>query len=263
MDVTDLIDYNLGLLNGYDLTTCFFHLDRDDPTVGFNFDASRPMGNTFPKATACPPFPVVSGGVSLAYHQYAYTSLRLILGSCLAWHLRHQLEEQKGYTATAGVSTNKLLSKLVGNLNKPHDQTTLISTSSCDGEECENNVLPFLDSHEIGKLPGIGSRIARKIRGYMIERPLTHDAGFIVDDTAKNEVSIQDVRLNPDMGPALLENLIGGTGVQKNIGHKIWGLMHGVDDSEVLRARDLPRQISIVSSGQDCLGTLLTYGVGG
>lgn len=248
MDVTDLIDYNLGLLNRYDLTTCFFHLDHNDPTLGFTFDASRPIGNTYPVATAWPLTPTDSGQGSPEHHQYTDTSLRLVLGSFLARYLRHQLEEQKGYTATAGISVNKLLSKLVGSLNKPHDQTTLMSTSSCDGQEHESNILRFLDSHEIGKVPGIGFKIAQKIREYMLGRPVIQDAGLIYG-TAKEAISVRDVRLNFEMGPPLLEKLIGGPGVQKNIGQKIWDLMHGIDDSEVSKAKDFPKQISIVSSG--------------
>ena len=248
MDVTDLIDYNFGLLNRYDLGACFFHLDRKDPTIGFKFDASRLIGNTYPIATAWVLTPTDSGERPPEHRQSSDSSLRLLLGSCLARYLRHQLEEQKGYTATAGISVNKLLSKLVGNLNKPHDQTTLMSTSSCDGREHESNILRFLDSHEIGKIPGIGFKIAQKVREYMLGRPVTQDAGLIYG-TAKEAISVRDVRLNPDMGPPLLEKLIGGPGVHKNIGQKIWDLMHGIDDSEVSKAKDFPKQISIVSNG--------------
>jgi DNA polymerase iota len=252
MDVTDLIDYNFALLNRYDLTACFFHLDRNDPTVGFEFDASRPFGNTYPAATECPISPPHLGGASPEHHQSAFLYLRLILGSFLARHLRHQLEEQKGYTATAGISVNKLLSKLVGNLNKPHDQTTLLSSSSCHDEEQETTVMRFMDSHEIGKIPGIGFKMAQKIREYMLGRPATHN-GEIMYGSVRDRVPVRDVRLNPEMSPALLEKLIGGPGVHRNMGDKIWELLHGVDDSEVSKAKDVPRQISIVCSRPDLL----------
>lgn len=252
MDVTDLIEYNLGLLNRYDLSACFFHLSRNDPTLGFKMNASCLIGNTFPAAPACRSSPQNSSDVSPEHYQSAHFPLSLILGSFLAQHLRHQLEEQKGFTATAGISVNKLLSKLVGNQNKPHDQTTLISTIPSHVQGLESNVLSFIDSHEIGKIPGIGFKTSRKIREYILGRPTKQHAGLIYD-TDDEALLVRDVRLSPGMGPALLEKLIGGPGIQKNIGYKIWDLMHGIDDSAVSRARDLPRQISIVSRGQTIL----------
>lgn len=51
MDVSDIIDYNVGLLNPNDLSTSFFCLSQDDPTAGFAFDASAVAGSTFPDGT--------------------------------------------------------------------------------------------------------------------------------------------------------------------------------------------------------------------
>jgi DNA polymerase iota len=50
------------------------------------------------------------------------------------------------------------------------------------------------------------------------------------------------------MGPAMLEKTLGGPGAAKGIGMRIWGILHGVDNTEVLEARDLPTQISIEDS---------------
>ena len=49
MDVTDLVDYNVSLLNYNDLTNSFFCLSKNDPTAGFQFDASRVAGNVYPE----------------------------------------------------------------------------------------------------------------------------------------------------------------------------------------------------------------------
>lgn len=261
MDVTDLIDYNLALINRNNLTTCFFHLNQSDPTLGFEFDASCPCGKVYP-ATSPSPISLPDLNKASPGHEYSTTiSLRLVLGSYLARHLRHQLEEQKGYTATAGISINKLLSKLVGSVNKPNDQTTLLSGSSCHGPELETNVTRFIDSHEIGMIPGIGCKIAWKIRDHMSRRPTALNAS-VVYGAVKEAISVRDLRLKCHMGPALLEELIGGPGSHKNIGCKIWALMHGVDDSEVLKAKDLPQQISIVSSRSGRSGISLMHGVG-
>jgi DNA polymerase iota len=88
----------------------------------------------------------------------AHNSLQwgLVLGSHLANYLRRQLKEQKGYTSTVGISTSKMLSKLVGNANKPDAQTTLLPPSP-------SNVTAFIDNHEVGKIPGIGFKMVRPI----------------------------------------------------------------------------------------------------
>lgn len=238
-----MIDYNLDLLNHNDLMHSFFHLDRNDPTIGFAYDASNHSG---------PVFPV---GLSIASSHPSSTEirpgdlfqLRLRLGSHLAQHMRLQLEEHKRYTATVGISTNKLLSKLVGNLNKPKGQTTLVppyvATTDCD----ESNVTTFIDAHDIGKIPGIGFKLAQNIRNHVLGRDAAFHAGLVYGGTKEN-ITVKDVRLHPGMGSELLETLLGGPGFPKGIGGKIWGLIHGVDDTEVGKARRVPRQISIEDS---------------
>jgi DNA polymerase iota len=51
MDVSDIVDYNIALLNLNDLSNSYFCLSKDDPTNGFAFDASSPAGNAFPEAS--------------------------------------------------------------------------------------------------------------------------------------------------------------------------------------------------------------------
>lgn len=48
------------------------------------------------------------------------------------------------------------------------------------------------------------------------------------------------------MSAETLERLLVGPGTPKDLGSKIWGLINGVDDSEVAKAKDVPQQISIV-----------------
>ncbi|KAK8094424.1 hypothetical protein PG997_001109 [Apiospora hydei] len=87
LDVTDMVEYNVQLLNPHALVHSFFQLSEQDPEKGFSFDA---------------------------------------IASHLAGYLRHKLEEDFGYTSTCGVSTNKVLAKLAGTKNKPKNQTTLL-----------------------------------------------------------------------------------------------------------------------------------------
>lgn len=231
-----MVDYNAELVNQNSLSTSFFHLDRHDPTVGFPCDASAVAGHLYPTNLL---------SASPTQENFAGLYLHLVLGSHLAQHMRHQLEEQKGYTSTVGISTNKLLSKLVGNLNKPKGQTTLIPSYLSSEGEVESIVTRFIDGHEIGKIPGIGFKLAQKIRGYVLGRPAAVDAGLVYGGT-KETVTVCDVRLRGDMCPKLLEKLLGGHGAPKGIGDRVWSLLNGIDDNEVCKAKAVPHQISIV-----------------
>ncbi|KAE8355807.1 hypothetical protein BDV28DRAFT_128151 [Aspergillus coremiiformis] len=252
LDVTDMITYNVDLLNRHDLEHAFFHLDRQDPTLGFSFDATEFHGSTYPSVSnaasgsAWSFVPAENGPPSL--------HIKLLLASHLAAYLRAQLEENKGHTATAGISTSKILAKLVGNTNKPNNQTTLLPPYTAAEPGAQSNVHNFLDAQDIRKIPGIGSKLSQKLTSYINShaqpRPNSHASVMTQDDA----VTVRHVRLFPGMGPVLLDQVLGGPGSPKGIGRKIWGLIHGVDNSEVLQARDLPTQISIEDS-YGCLNT--------
>ncbi|KAE8452817.1 hypothetical protein EG329_013089 [Mollisiaceae sp. DMI_Dod_QoI] len=240
MDITGLVDFNQNLLNPHDLEHSFFQLKKDDPTIGFSFDATRIAGHSYP--------PMTSSAIPSAEDNLL---TRLILGSHLAQHLRCALEEEKGYTSTVGVSTNKILSKLVGNLNKPKGQTTLLPPYTILEEDAKNgmesNVIAFVDSHDIGKIPGIGFKMSHRIRNHVLSRPADFEIGLIYGGT-KESVTVRDVRLFPGMGPELLEKILGGPGAERGIGGKAWNLINGVDDTEVQQAKKIPSQISIEDS---------------
>ena len=240
MDVTDLVDYNVGILNRTDLSTAFFCLDRNDPTVGFSYQPDTISGHAFPSNAASRQKAIPTS------HDDEALLLRLRLGSHLAQHLRLELEHRKGYTCTVGISTNKLLSKLVGNVNKPNGQTTLVPPYVASGDGV-SHVHDFIDEHDIGKLPGIGFKIAQKIRQYVLGRPAAFDAGLVYGGSKEN-VKVRDVRLLEGMGTKLLDRILQGPGTPKDLPEKVWGLINGVDDTEVARGREVPQQISIVSS---------------
>jgi DNA polymerase iota len=169
------------------------------------------------------------------------------LASHLALYLRTRLEADKGYTATVGISTNKVLAKLVGNLHKPNGQTTLWQPYTPGDGKVSTNVALFMDDHEIGKVPGIGFKIAQKLRAHVLQRPADFDTGLVYGGT-KEDVSVRQVRQYPGMGPATLERLLGGAGAPHNIGIRIWQLLNGHDSTEVGKAREVPTQISIEDS---------------
>lgn len=235
MDVTEIIEYNIDVLNGNDLANSFFHLDRHNPTVGFTYDATSYHGDTYPPEDC----------VVEPSHQAQQASdrlrPRLLVASHLAGHLRSHLEYQKGYTASVGISTSKLLAKLAGNVHKPNAQTTLLPPYTAGGETGpESNVIRFLDEHEIQKIPGIGSKLAHKLKAHVART----DSG-LDSSSSSDPVTVRDVRLFPSMGPLLLDKILGGPGSPRGIGIRIWGLLHGVDPAEVSEARDVPTQISI------------------
>lgn len=173
--------------------------------------------------------------------------MRLSLASHLAKHLRQQLESEKGYTCTVGISTNKLLSKLVGNVHKPNGQTTLLPPYNTSVDEGLDNVTSFIDSHEVGKIPGIGFKIAQKLRAHVLQRVPEFETGLVYGGT-KEAVRVEGIRNHPGMGPETLERILGGPGVPHGIGGKIWGLLNGCDNTEVGLAREVPKQISIEDS---------------
>jgi DNA polymerase iota len=241
-----MVEYNLPLLNHNDLSHSFFCLDRDDPTVGFAFDASTVFGPTYPPDSPNTAFETPSADASGSGNSDNDLRLRLLLGSHLARHLRHELESQKGYTATVGIAASKLLSKLVGNVHKPKNQTTLLPPFA-PTKAGESNAITFMDTHDIGKVPGIGFKLAQKIRARILGRTPAFQEGRVYSGT-KEAITVRDVRLFHGMGPEMLEEILGGPGSQKGIGGRIWGLINGVDETEVGKAKRVPTQISIEDS---------------
>ncbi|KAK3943527.1 DNA polymerase iota [Diplogelasinospora grovesii] len=225
LDVTDMVAYNLELLNPNALEQSFFCLSREDPEKGFAFDATSFAG-------------CVHGDTQSPDGAGEELYMRLLLASHLGYYLRMKLEEDEGYTAACGISTNKLLAKLVGNKNKPRNQTTLLALH-------DDEMYSFMDEHGLRKVPGIGGKTTRVLEGFVLGKETESD-----EHTMDSKVTAGQVRNHPDISAPVLERLLGGPGSEKGIGSKVWGLLHGVDDSEVKSARDVPTQISIEDTYQ-------------
>jgi DNA polymerase iota len=234
-----MVEYNIKLLNFNCLESSFFHLSKSDPMQGFQYGASTVAGQIYQ------PDPDDSR-TSVPQPEDANLQQRLILGSHLVSYIRHQIEDVKGYTCTGGVATNKLLSKLVGNVYKPQDQTTLMPPYIA-GENHSSNAISFLDTHEIGKIPGIGFKMALKLREHAHQRKVeVKDLIFTIDD--EDLISVGDFKALPGLDETVLERILGGSGAPKGVGSVVWKALHGVDDREVAAARDVPKQISIEDS---------------
>lgn len=220
LDVTDLVEFNVGLLNRNALPDSFFCLSRDNPEKGFSFDATAIAG-------------CVTGN---GHGEGNYDNLlfvRLVLASHLARHIRLKIEEE-GYTSACGISTNKVLSKLAGTVNKPRNQTTLLSLH-------EDEVLKFMDSYGLRQVPGIGGRITHTLESYFHGREA--DTDTFVNGSA---VKVGEFRTRQEVSSHMLEKLLGSRpGAEKGIGEKVWALLHGIDDTDVKTASLVPTQISI------------------
>ncbi len=228
MDVTDIVTYNVSLFNPHgDLSRSFFHLSSQDPERGFTFDGTAIAGCVDGLAVAVAVAVAVDGS-NPPYH------LQRLLASHLARYLRLQIEEQ-GYTCACGISSNKVLSKLAGSRHKPRNQTTLLGLPEAD-------ILAFMDAHHLRKVPGIGAKTTRLLEGHVLAREVE-----VVDP---GSVTVGEVRALPHMSAALLEKLLGGPGAERGVGERVWGLLHGVDNSEVKAASDVPSQISIEDTYQ-------------
>lgn len=220
LDVTDLVEFNVGILNRNALSDSFFCLSRDNPENGFSFDATAIAG--------C----VVGSGRGEDNHDNLLF-VKLILASHLARHIRLKIEEE-GYTSACGISTNKVLSKLAGTVNKPRNQTTLLSLH-------EDEALAFMGSYGLRQVPGIGGRITHTLESYFLGKDA--DTDTFVNGSA---VTVGEFRARPEVSPHMLEKLLGSRpGAEKGIGEKVWALLYGVDDTDVKSASSIPTQISI------------------
>ncbi|KAH9434475.1 hypothetical protein MCOR27_002676 [Pyricularia oryzae] len=221
LDVSDMVSYNLDLLNPHGLANSFFCLSSTDPELGFAFDATG-----FAGCVVAPSWSSNSSrGVVESDEASGLLRKRLLLASHLAYRIRLRIE-QEGYTSACGISVNKLLAKMVGSRNKPRNQTTLLALSRAD-------TLSFVDQHSLRSLPGIGGSMAAVME--------QHTRSTAPDKPLK----AGQVRLQHDVSPHLLEKLLQPLGLEKGIGQKTYRLLHGIDTAEVKFACDFPIQIGI------------------
>ncbi|KAI5864231.1 DNA/RNA polymerase [Durotheca rogersii] len=233
LDVTDVVVYNQELLNRNALRDSFFQLSVLDPEKGFSFDATRFCGCVYPPA----------------YLEHDLLTLldnplcvRLMLASHLAGYLRHKLEELD-YTSSGGISTNKVLAKLVGSVNKPRNQTTLLGLQ-------DDDVQGFVDAHKLRQIPGIGSRTAQLVQDYVLSTSTAASATIADDDLvgqahSTTDLTVHQVRQHPSLSAELLSRIFDHASLERGSGDKVWDLLHGIDPSAVKAASGIPAQISV------------------
>ncbi|EGO56672.1 hypothetical protein NEUTE1DRAFT_84109 [Neurospora tetrasperma FGSC 2508] len=223
----------------------WFCLDNKDPEKGFAFNARGFAGQVYGREKVG-----LEGSGTGGYGggQAGLLRTKLLLASHLALHLRLKIEEE-GYTTACGISTNKLLAKLVGNVNKPRNQTTLLSFGPDDGEE---TIQRFMGSHQLRKVPGIGGKTAAALSDYFISQSKPGSSS----PPNPKEITVDDLLSCPNLSPSKLDSLLSSlsfsSGTGTGIGKHIVSLLHGHDSSPVKPARLLPTQISIEDTYFSC-----------
>ncbi|KAK9265216.1 hypothetical protein V1519DRAFT_435451, partial [Lipomyces tetrasporus] len=219
LDVTEMIDYNIALLDNLhasgvsqrsvDSAPFFFRMSKEDESVGFSCPLSSVAGNL---ATGSLP------------ENFEGDNLRLVLGSHVCHYIRSQILDIKGYTSSGGVSINKTLAKMAGAAHKPNQQTVLFPEFAQD----------FLDAFDIGRIPWIGHRS----KSIILDAIYKGSDG--VNDTPEEDRDSTVFTVRHLANKHIFVNSLG-----QSSGEKLWDLLHGIDHSVVQPTSDIPTQISI------------------
>mmetsp|Transcript_12289 Transcript_12289/g.11914 ORF Transcript_12289/g.11914 Transcript_12289/m.11914 type:complete len:538 (+) Transcript_12289:99-1712(+) len=132
---------------------------------------------------------------------------RITKASAIAQDIRDRLKSELGITCSAGISYNKILSKLVGSEHKPNQQSSIFSCSALD----------FIQSKALKHLPGIGQATKAKL-------------GSMGLDTVNKVRQANELTLEKFLGAKLAKFVLQ--------------LCHGIDDSPV-RLTSQPKSIGI------------------
>ncbi|KAI8818957.1 uncharacterized protein EV422DRAFT_569235 [Fimicolochytrium jonesii] len=199
-------------------------------------------------------------------HEPSFTQhLQVVrIASHLAAFVRLRIKQETGFTSSAGISYNKMMSKLCAGAKKPNAQTTLIA-----GPGAED----FLGSMSLRKIPGIGRVVRKRIETDLTTMLAEQEAerrdakraefGMLSDyvDATPGDEGICGTAGDPSMAkpPTFTVGLVRKylslehlerTLVTKTAG-EVWALLHGFDNSQVV-STGLPSQISIEDSFPHC-----------
>ena len=82
-----------------------------------------------------------------------WDDVAILIGSEIVRHLRARIREQLGYTCSAGIANNKLVSKLGSGFKKPNQQTVIRSRA----------VRSFLAGFKLTKLRNLGGKLGEQV----------------------------------------------------------------------------------------------------
>lgn len=116
---------------------------------------------------------------------------RLVVGSRIATNIREKLIQDLKITCSIGIAHNKLLAKLVGNLNKPDNQTVLAPSSA---------VSFMAELKDFRSITGIGGRTATRIEELGIKT---------IEELQNCEIAQLQKKFGADMATRLKEMSMG------------------------------------------------------
>jgi len=202
--------------------------DKHPP--GFTYNPSSLPGHVLAPASR----PIVPGPTSTDIHSQA-----LLIAGHFAAFIRKKIKDLIGLTSSAGVARNKLLAKLVASIKKPDAQTTFLAEPGRQGGDVEVDgddeemVQKFLDSMELRKVNGFGSKTISILTDDMDVRSVPYELPLTVSQTRQLLTLGDFTRLYKD---------------QPRLGPRLWGLMHGIDEDPVRPNPEYPKQISVEDS---------------
>jgi DNA polymerase iota len=247
VDATSMIDAHLQDLDRASSSKPFFNLNKvrassEDRSLGFYYDPSAIAGHAEP--SACNP--------SL--------QRRFVIGSHLAQYIRERILNDLGFTTSGGISSSKLLSKLLASIHKPAQQTCW-AYSSNDPSQWPADEAAFLAPYKIAKIPGFGFRTQKVLRHHLFAEDLA--PGTWTDapehthpyDSAHTGVQELQADAQDEEQPLTVELLRGKVTLANlkswfdtRLGQRLWNLLYARDEEPVTDAPEYPATISVEDS---------------
>lgn len=176
-------------------------------------------------------------------HTFSRQTIRLFLATHLAQQIRSRVADEVGLTSSAGISSSKLVAKIVGNTHKPNHQTVFASSNERD---TLSDIQLFLDPYPLRSLNGFGSVIVEKLCTHA-----SKTVGHGEKDFPSGQLTVALARQIFDWQS--LKDLFG----QRRLGTRLYNLLQGNDDEAVIKAPEYPAQISIEDTYRGLEGSAL------
>ena len=138
-------------------------------------------------------------------------------GPAIAREIRAQIFEETQLTASAGISTNKLIAKIASDWHKPNGQK----------EVAADAILEFITALPVGRLPGVGQKMREKLTAIGVE-------------TCADLQELDQIEISQRFGKWGLE---------------LWSLCRGLDDRPVRQDRSR-KSVSSESTFKDNIHAL-------
>ncbi|CRK91775.1 CLUMA_CG005407, isoform A [Clunio marinus] len=155
---------------------------------------------------------------------------RLMVGSQIAQNIRDKILNELKLTCSVGIAHNKLLAKLVGQMNKPNNQTVLAPMAAAEF---------MAELKDIRSITGIGNRTANRIEELGIKS---------ISDLQECEIDKLQKKFGSDMATRLKEMSVGCDSVEVKPSGK----------PKTVGLEDSCRPISIRSDAQEKFHALLS-----